>query len=268
MKKPVLILAAFALSLTLFAQEISHETIVVNIEVPIRVFDKAKFVENLTIDDFEVYEDGKLQNIVALYLIKKTIVKEIEKGEEKLTPELSRHFFLIFELIEHLPKIGEVIDYFFNNVIVPGDTLQIATPVKTYNFNSKAFEILPKEEISNQLKKKLRKDIMLGSSRYKNLLRDYEHLRRLHLGSEQQDLKREMLLTYIRQLRDLTYFDVTKFIKFADYLKNIEGQKYVFLFYQKETIPIPVELAHPDGYESLELFEMKAKSPEDSASLD
>jgi len=35
MKKPVLILAAFVLSLTIFAQEISHETIVVNIEVPI-----------------------------------------------------------------------------------------------------------------------------------------------------------------------------------------------------------------------------------------
>ena len=250
MKKPVLLFGVLALSLILFTQEIQHETIVVNIEVPVRVFKGGKFVDELAVDDFEVYEDGKPQKVVALYLINKTIVKEIKKGEEIFTPEVSRHFFLVFELIEYLPKIGNVVDYFFANVILPGDTLHIATPIKTYNFNNKAFELLPKEEMANQLKKKLRKDIMLGSSKYKNLLRDYETIKESNLEA---DLKLQMKLTCLRRLRELTYFDLTKFLKLTDYLKKTEGQKYVFLFYQKETTPIPEEL----GPTALELFDLQ-----------
>ena len=83
MKKFIPVLAALILSFALLAQEIQHETIVVNIEVPVRVFDRGQFVENLTIDDFEVYEDGKLQNVVAVYLIKKT-KNEKERREGKI----------------------------------------------------------------------------------------------------------------------------------------------------------------------------------------
>ena len=60
MKKQVLILGILTLSLTFFAQELAHETIVVNVEVPVRVFKGGTFVDNLIIDDFEVYEDGRL----------------------------------------------------------------------------------------------------------------------------------------------------------------------------------------------------------------
>ena len=63
----LLILASFFL----FAQELTHVVSVVNIEIPTRVFKGDKFIDNLTIKDFEVYEDGKLQPIEAVYLIKK-----------------------------------------------------------------------------------------------------------------------------------------------------------------------------------------------------
>jgi len=95
MKKFIPVLAALILSLALIAQEIQHETIVVNIEVPVRVFERGKFVENLTIDDFEVYEDGKLQNVVAVYLIKKT---KIERKEEKENSNLKHQGPFIFSL--------------------------------------------------------------------------------------------------------------------------------------------------------------------------
>jgi len=76
MKKLIFFIVFIAFAIILIAQEIQHETIVVNIEVPVRVFDRGKFVDNLTIDDFEVYEDGKLQNVVAVYLIKKNNNRE------------------------------------------------------------------------------------------------------------------------------------------------------------------------------------------------
>ena len=82
------------------------------------MFKGSTFIDNLTIDDFEVYEDGKLQKIEAVYLIKKTkIEREEEVTKKKFTPEVSRNFIFVFEIRDYFPKIGEVLDYFFNDVV-------------------------------------------------------------------------------------------------------------------------------------------------------
>ncbi|MGB2845467.1 MAG: hypothetical protein WBC02_11480, partial [Candidatus Aminicenantaceae bacterium] len=162
LKKIILSAAIATLSLVLFAQELTHESLVINIEIPVRVFKGSTFVDNLTIEDFEVYENGKLQKIEAVYLIKKTSIKKKEE-KKKFTPKVSRNFVLLFQTMEYLPKVGDAIEYFFNNVILPGDNLTIITPLKTYNFKSKALEVLPKEEIIKQLKSKIKKDTRMGS---------------------------------------------------------------------------------------------------------
>ena len=66
MKKHTIFLAIFVFSLTLFPQEIQEEAVAINIEVPIRVFKGNTFIDNLTIDDFEIYEDGVLQKTEAV----------------------------------------------------------------------------------------------------------------------------------------------------------------------------------------------------------
>jgi hypothetical protein len=44
---------------------IQHDVSVVNIEVPVRVFKGDTFIDHLTIGDFEVFDDGVLQQIDA-----------------------------------------------------------------------------------------------------------------------------------------------------------------------------------------------------------
>ena len=44
-----------------------HESVVVNIEVPVRVLKKDAFVDGLSLADFEVYEDGVRQTLEAVY---------------------------------------------------------------------------------------------------------------------------------------------------------------------------------------------------------
>lgn len=251
-KKPILIIGVLLLGITLLGQQISHETIVVNIEVPVRVFDRGKFVENLTLDDFEVYEDGNLQDVVAVYLIKKTnIEREDTKIDNKearkiFTPEVSRNFVLLFEIREYLPKIGDAIDYFFNEVIVPGDTLKVLTPLKTYEFRKDSFKKLPKEEIANNLKKKLKKDTRIANAEYWSLYKDL--LEPMFSGAMDE---------IIRKLKNLLYFDEKKLLNFADYLKNMEGQKNIFLFYQIESIPIPKDSLDILGYMKDITFDVK-----------
>ncbi len=243
MKKHTILLAILVLGLTLFAQEIQEKAVAINIEVPVRVFKGKTFIDNLTIDDFEIFEEGVLQTVEAVYFIRKTeiIRKEIKREEipgkeekqTEFTPDPSRTFVLMFEIIEYLPKIGDVLDYFFESVIRPGDSLIIATPTKTYNLNSLALERVSGEEIANELKGKIRADAIRSRSEYRRLL--------LHIRDIQDHAmvnKREMLMDALRLLKDLTYFDVKKAEAFAEFIKVNDGQKQVFFFFQERLMPM------------------------------
>ena len=232
-----LILASFFI-LALSAQQISHDVSVINIEVPVKVFKGDKFVDGLTIADFEVYEDGKLQKIEAVYLIKKTKIEK-EEGKRRFSPRTSRNYVLVFEIQEYLPEIEKVLAYFFNEVFLKGDTLIVVTPVKTYHFKSEAFQILPLQKISDQLKEKLRKDIIIGNSEYNRLMKDIEELFSFDVEA---DIKKLMYMDLARKLKNLKQLDQKKMLEFADFLKKAEGQKHVFIFYQKELVPILPEL--------------------------
>ncbi len=231
MKKLIFFIVFIALALIPIAQEIQHETGVVNIEVPVRVFKGNTFIENLTIDDFEVYEEGILQNIEAVYFIRKTQIERAEKpemGRSVSMPKLTRHFLFLFELTEYLPQIKEALDEFFLNVIEPEDSLTVVTSLKTYNLKDEALSMLPGDKIAEHLNKKIRKDIVTGSAEYNSLLKDLR-----------SPLNQELQMMILRQLRDYKQFDEKKLLQMAEYLGGLEGQKHIFLFYQKEGIPIP-----------------------------
>jgi len=229
------------------AQEIQHQAIAVNIEVPVRVYKSGAFVENLTINDFEVYEDGALQEVEAVYLIKNKSIEREEFDKEKgavLQPEVeNRHFVFLFEIHSYLPEVDKAVDHFFQNVMTGGDTLMVFTPVKSYTIKDKAFEILSRTEIADQLKAKLRKDILKGSAEYKSLHNDILDI--LKLEEMSTDLKCQIILTHLRKMKDLRYFDESALVALSDHFKEIEGQKHVFIFFQKEFLPIPELIGDP-----------------------
>ncbi len=242
MKKLILVILTAGMSLAVLAQQISHETLVINIEVPVRVFKSGQFVDDLTINDFIIYEDGKPQQIEAVYLVKKTDIQreeaEMKKDEarKKFTPDVSRHFILLFEIMEYLPKIDEALNYFFEHVLSPGDTLIVVTPMKSYNFKKEALAVLSLEKIVERLKEIIRRDINLGSGEYKSLIRDYESLYRSEFEGNR---KLFLMMEKIRELKNLRYVPEKNVRYFADFLKSMTGQKFAFFFYQKELLPYP-----------------------------
>ena len=270
MKKAVLLslVLAFCLSLALFAQQIFiEESLVINIEVPIRVFDGRNFVQNLTIDDFEVYEDGVLQKIEAVYLINK---RTVERSEEKkrFSPDTSRSFFVFFEVADYTAQLGEALEYLGNELILPGDELIIITPLNSYKLNDKALVVISRQDLVDQLKGIVRKDCIEGDSEYKSTLHDLAELARAlsasfqsstideegaFTGAEASQLDSlsgagryamieldEQLILYqglLHKLETLRQIEQMKLMDFARLLREKEGQKNVFLFYQKEYIP-------------------------------
>ncbi len=243
MRKYTIILAILILGIAILAQEIQQEAVAINIEVPVRVYKGNDFIDNLAITDFEVYEEGILQKIEAVYLIKEATIKreEIPEPEQiRNVPEVSRHFLFLFEIIDYLPKIKEALDEFFLNVLVPGDSLLVVTPIKTYNLKDDAFAKLPKEQMAELLNKKVRADVIKGNAYYKSLIRE--------LFSPLTST-RELRMMLLRQLRDNKQFDEKGLLQAAEYLKGLAGQKHVFLFYQKEGIPISRGMPSSDRFE-------------------
>jgi len=224
---------------TLPAQQ---EALAVNVEVPVRVFQGNRFVDDLNIEDFEVLENGVAQKIEALYLIKKTVLKKEQSGgrpgeaRKRFSPQVGRHFLLMFEVTDYLPRMKEALDYFFDRVLAPQDALTVVTPRKTYRFNPRALSDLSRREISGLLKERLRQDIQIGCREYHSVLRDYRSLLASDLPADQ---KLFLLRDKIRELRNARRLDERRIQGLADFLKDDPGQKHVFLFYQKEIFPYP-----------------------------
>jgi len=257
MKKLIFVTLIAGLSLAVLAQQITHESLVINIEVPVRVFKGGRFVDGLTINDFSIFEDGKPQQIEAVYLIKKTDIQreelEMKKNRvmKKFSPDVSRHFILLFDIMDYLPKIDEALHYFFERVISPHDTLVVVTPMKSYSFNKETLAALSHEKIAERLIEIIRRDTILGNNRYKSLIRDYESIYRAEYETK---TKLYMLMDKIRELKNLRYLGEDKVLYFADYLKSITGQKFAFFFYQKELLPFP-----DIPFESREFMDMQSE---------
>ena len=259
MKKVIFSILCLCLTVSLFPQIDQQQATIINVSVPVRVLDKGSFIDTVSLDDFELYENGILQKIDALYLVKDTAAERREQGGRDFGPLLSRTFYFLFQLTDWDPNLGDAVDYFFNEVFFPGDSLVIMTPERTFRLSPEVFASKSKDETSKELIKILRKDIQLGNSRYKTTMRNLRRLvgeiksasgvsspmaspeQSLDTGFSDASLSLELLLPRytdaIREMDDLRFVDQGTFIGFANSLKKQENQKNVYLFYQREFRP-------------------------------
>jgi len=254
MKKTVILLVLILSTFNLTAQVQQHEVTVRNVIVPVRVLEGKQFVDNLMLDDFELLENGKLQKIEALYLVQKSNIKRKDTVQE-FTPYLSRHFYLLFQTTDYNPRLAEAIDYLFDSVLLPGDTLTVMTPMNTYTLSPRALKTRPKETISKELQSIVRKDTQMGGANYRSLMTDLKRLvvsitasggETKVLSGLESDSSTSMfgletlLMRYqetMGKLESIRVVDEKKFIEFARKLKRYNGQKNVFFFYEREFRP-------------------------------
>ncbi|MFW6139732.1 MAG: VWA domain-containing protein [Acidobacteriota bacterium] len=253
MKKSVLFLGLFFLIIPfILSLPENSRDLEESIAVPVRVFKGIEFIDNLKIDDFEIYEEGIKQNIESLYLIKKSLITKKEESIE-INPDVSRSFYLLFQLTEYNPKISEAIKYFFSDVITENDSLEIMTPMKNYVLSHQAMQSMSKEKLAEEMIDIIRKDTQTGSSQYKNLMRDLRRIVSSISGSSAQSgfdfdedssmdsFGIEFLLPRYRetlsQIEQLRLANQANFLNFAHQLKNKKEQKFLYFIYEREFRP-------------------------------
>jgi hypothetical protein len=236
--------------LVFFAQDQERSfreiSLVVNIEVPVRVFDSGTFVENLILDDFEVFENGVPQAVQAVYRVNKDVIQRKEE-KAKFRPQTKRLFLLFFEVSQYDPRLGDAIGHFMQDVILPTDDLIVVTPTKTYTLEEDELKNRSREDMTADLVSFLRTDATAGNSEYRSSVRDMarisKELSAMIAGGGEGDLDPgidTLISEYtaaIDKLEVLREVDQLKLLDFARYLKGREEQKYIYLFYEQEYLP-------------------------------
>ncbi len=256
MKKKIFPLILLIFVLNLFSFQESFYLSVKNVEVPLRVYKNKYFVDNLSIEDFRVYEEGKEQKIESLYLIKKNEIVNVY-GNTDFMPHLNKNYYLIFQIIDYNPKIKDVFEYMIKDVLLPGDTVTIQTPMKSYYIGSDVFIEREKEVMVEEIAKTIRKDTNLGSSNYRNLIKELKSIVRalsgsntmsgMEMNTESDSFGVEFLLQRykhtLQKLEELRLVDQETFLRFAANVKGRRGRKRVIYFYQREYKPeIPTQV--------------------------
>lgn len=229
------------------------------IQVPVRCLGGA-LPADLTLADFEITEDGKPQFLQGLYFVEKNqIIRREERKNFSLQPNTTRHFYLLFQMTQYDAKLEQVVNELFREIIRPSDTLTLMTPMKVYSLNQQTFRAKPLDQTCKEMKRLLRKDIDSGSSEYNSLIKDLRRLVKaiqkaggaaddqskfepeMDSDASLSNLGLELTLSHYRtsmeKLEGLRLVEEQKFLRFAEGLRNLKGQKIIFFFYQREFRP-------------------------------
>lgn len=150
-----------------FSQEMAEKGVKGNlILVPTLVLDKkGNFIEGLKKEDFEVYDNGKRQELV-LFTLKKIVdgkveIKEIEeKGNEEFKDILEkRTIVIIFDHVLsqpfHMTQIKESLENFFRKFLVKNDRVVIIMDEKIYEWEDEKFYTTSSDQFSQIVKEAL-----------------------------------------------------------------------------------------------------------------
>jgi len=221
---------------------------VVNVEVPVRVFLKDKPVDNLSKNDFKLYENGELQTIHGFYKVTKTIKNPNSETIVKQKSQIfrPRYFTLVFRLIKYNKELEKGLSYIFEEILRKDDQLLVFANNRSLFLN----------KITNKKN---------SCTLVQDLLKDECHKARLRLDTYLRKIETELNMARLNSLlqKESEYTvtdDVIKFLKkylviwneykrnylmpnmdrfyyFAHHLEKIQKEKWVINFYQIELFP-------------------------------
>lgn len=224
-------------------------------EIRVHVTAGGQFVDDLTLADFAVLEDGRTLPVSALSTVRGGQFARRE-GEGSIPVSLERTYTLLFQIMDWDPALATAVDYLFSSVLIPGDAVTLVTPFQPYHLQRDALSRRPKAELQKSMKDVLRKDVLRGSGEYRNLVNELKRLTKSIGGSTttfDEDMATdptmetsggfglEMQIDRYRQalmsMEGLRLVDEAKLLSFAGSLKPTPGQKTVIMFYQREYRP-------------------------------
>jgi hypothetical protein len=228
-------------------EPIKESVSVINVEVPVRVFFHGQIVPGLSRDDFEISEDGKLQQINGFYVLRKRIDESGAAGSAVAAPPPApgRCFVLVFRTYEFNEQLKSGIDYLFKNILLPNDQVLILANDKDLSIARIADDDKAQEKICAlvQAESRIATHRMLGCLQQIEQSLNYFRLQlsmRDAVEVAPEDITR-FLQSYRDTWRDFKRLyllpDLDRYYYFARQLERVKKEKWVLNFFQMEQFP-------------------------------
>jgi hypothetical protein len=159
------------------------------------------------------------------------------------------NYIFIFQVTRYDLNIAGAVDFIFDNIIKPEDSLTIFTPVKSYSFSKNTRKTQPQKKLVEITKNVLKRDINIGSADYNRMLENMAQLIReiddpsgAVSGGDQGLTIKNIMINYrqlLDNIRSLRKLDDRLFLGLAQTFKNLQGKNFLYILYQKELRPIP-----------------------------
>lgn len=251
------LLAVAALAGSLAAGQAVPVPVPQPIDIRVHVEAGGRFLDDLTLADFGLVENGQPLSPRSLTLIRSDQIVRRQGIDVLVTPP-PRSYTLLFQLTDWDPNLSKAVEYLFGSVLRAGDRLTLVTPFKPYHLQNDALSLRTKAELAKSMDETLRRDILRGNGEYRELLGELSRLSRAITGQtgvsstpesidsdptddadagfgleSQIDRYRQSLM----KMEGIRLVDESKLMTFAASFKPVPGQKTVILFYQREFRP-------------------------------
>lgn len=248
-----------SLSLALTGQQ-EHERIeenvtVVNVEVPVRVLFKGMPVNNLTKEDFTIYEGNKKVDINGFFIKRKKITMSLaeETGtgtgtQGTAVPAPARTFVLIFNITDYNDSFKGAVDYLFEKVLREQDHVLIFANDSELNFAPLKDKAQAKTKLQEALKlesQKARARLIQYISKMETFLatndfrmdQDNDPLSTKEKPQKLIDFLSKVQVAWVDYRKQYLTPRVDRFYYFSRYLEKVKTEKWVLNFYQFELFP-------------------------------
>ncbi len=232
---------------------IREEVRVTNIEVPVRVYYQGQPVENLTRDDFKLYEGKKSQSINGFYLKKRKIrVPYLNQSQQDPIPasSKSRLFILVFRLAQYNSNFKKGIAYLFGHILKERDQIFAFVNDTTIILNNPTLKTSRAQLEATLLQESIKANHRL-TGYFNKIQRSLEFTKtELEMRAQAEanvpvDTRPAQIISFLKYYlstwkeykKRYLLPDINKFYSFTNFLTKINKEKWVINFYQVELFP-------------------------------
>jgi len=204
----------------------------------LQVFERGKFVDNLSLNDLEINLNEQPVEIKGLTLVRGLKIKRVE-GEKILSPILPRVLILEYRANDYDQKFGRIVERLFLHPYTPADIISLVTSANSYGFSSQTLRDYSPEQLINAGVTILKRDLSMSGRTYNEI---YQEMTQLVLELPHTATPRDVLTQYRQNLENLKtfrLFNETTLLRAAKHFSFLKAQKRYIIIYQQEFLPIP-----------------------------
>jgi len=211
---------------------------VVNIQVPVRVFDKGAPVRGLSKEDFKLLVNGKEMEIREAVEITQKLTRD-KPGPGARVNLKPRLFLLLFNISDYRIDMKKAVKPFFENILLPGDRLMLVSNSIALGERMVLDPVVDRQRVEHII------DIEIAKNRSKfarldmsidTLYQEYLDLLKANSGEAASIARQYFIDNYTLLLKefknDFMMLDDRQYIELAQYLEKQDMQKWVLNFYQ------------------------------------